>query len=59
MGGWKDSPVLLLVLALTLTRPERLAERFESDDQARLQSGFAESSYKTIFDRIEEEGQDV
>lgn len=42
-----------------MTRPERLAERFENDSQARANSGFAESSYKTIFDRIEEEGQDV
>ncbi|KAJ9632099.1 hypothetical protein H2203_000500 [Taxawa tesnikishii (nom. ined.)] len=35
--------------------PERLSERFENDEKARIESGFADSTYKTIFDRIERE----
>lgn len=39
--------------------PERLAERFASDEEARLQSGFSESTYKTIMDRINRENTEV
>lgn len=39
--------------------PERLSERYENDPQARLESGFADSTFKTIFDRIEREGKEV
>lgn len=35
--------------------PERLSERYEADEEARLASGFSTSTFKTIFDRIEEE----
>lgn len=35
--------------------PERLSERFAQDEQARLDSGFSESTYKTVLDRIERE----
>ena len=39
--------------------PERLSERYEDDEKARLESGFSESTYKKIFDRIEEENVEV
>lgn len=39
--------------------PERLGARFENDEKAREESGFATSTYKTIFDRIENEGKEV
>lgn len=35
--------------------PERLSSRFAHDEQARLDSGFSESTYKTVLDRIERE----
>ncbi|KAF2216167.1 hypothetical protein CERZMDRAFT_55902 [Cercospora zeae-maydis SCOH1-5] len=35
--------------------PERMGTRFENDEEARQQSGFAESTFKTILDRIERE----
>ena len=35
--------------------PERLAERYENDAKARKESGYEESTYKTIFDRIARE----
>ncbi|CAK1362223.1 hypothetical protein CB0940_02497 [Cercospora beticola] len=35
--------------------PERMGTRFENDEEARKQSGFAESTFKTILDRIERE----
>ncbi|KAL1963660.1 hypothetical protein VTN77DRAFT_7981 [Rasamsonia byssochlamydoides] len=35
--------------------PERLSERYEQDEQARVASGFSRSTFKTIFDRIERE----
>lgn len=37
--------------------PERLSKRFESDEEGRIQSGFAESTYKTVMDRLENDGQ--
>jgi hypothetical protein len=39
--------------------PERLSDRYENDEKARIESGFADSTYKTIFDRIEREGKKV
>ena len=39
--------------------PERLSSRFEIDSNARVDSGFSESTYQTIFDRIAEEGAEV
>ena len=39
--------------------PERLSDRYGDDEKARLNSGFANSTYKTIFDRIEEENVEV
>jgi len=35
--------------------PERMGSRFEDDEQEREDSGFADSTYRTIFERIESE----
>lgn len=39
--------------------PERMGSRFEDDEDQRLKSGFADSTFKTILDRIEREGKEV
>lgn len=39
--------------------PERMSSRFENDEDTRAQSGFGASTYQTILDRIEREGDDV
>lgn len=39
--------------------PERMGTRFEDDEQARLESGFSESTFKTIMERIERESAEV
>ena len=39
--------------------PERLSERYEKDIKAREESGFSESTYKTVFDQIEKEKEAV
>lgn len=39
--------------------PERLAERYESDPKARKESGYENSTYRTIFDRIAKENSEV
>lgn len=39
--------------------PERMGTRFESDEKARSESGFSESTFKTIMDRIEREAAEV
>ena len=39
--------------------PERLSPRFEQDEQTRLNSGFSESTYKTILDSFEDERVEV
>ena len=39
--------------------PERLAERYENDPKARKESGYEESTYRTIFDRIAKENSEV
>lgn len=39
--------------------PERLSARYENDLEAREESGFAGSTYKTIFERIERESKEV
>lgn len=38
--------------------PERLSDRFEDDEQARLDSGFSESTYLTVLERIEREASE-
>ncbi|KAF2143325.1 uncharacterized protein K452DRAFT_169236 [Aplosporella prunicola CBS 121167] len=35
--------------------PERLSERYANDEKARIKSGFSDSTYKTILDRIDRE----
>jgi len=39
--------------------PERLSSRFADDEQARLESGFSESTYSTVMDRLEREATQV
>jgi hypothetical protein len=39
--------------------PERLSTRYENDEVAREESGFANSSYKTVLERIDREGKEV
>jgi hypothetical protein len=39
--------------------PERLSPRYENDEAARQASGFADSTFKAIFERIEREGKEV
>jgi len=38
--------------------PERLSARYEEDVRAREESGFAEVTFKDVFDRIEKDGQE-
>lgn len=39
--------------------PERLSQRFENDPDTREQSGFSETTYKDVFDRINEDDSEV
>ena len=39
--------------------PERMGSRFETDEESRLKSGFADSTFKTILDRIDSEAEEV
>lgn len=39
--------------------PERLSSRFAHDEKGRLESGFQNSTFKTVLDRIENEGAEV
>ena len=39
--------------------PERLSSRYANDAKGREESGFTQSTYKTILDRIEKEGAEV
>lgn len=39
--------------------PERLSKRYEDEPEARIQTGFHESTYKTIFDRFDREASEV
>lgn len=39
--------------------PERLSSRYKNDEEAREQSGFTHSTFKTIFERVEREGKEV
>ncbi|OJD13531.1 hypothetical protein AJ78_06015 [Emergomyces pasteurianus Ep9510] len=38
--------------------PERLSHRYEDDEKARVESGFANSTYQSIFDRLEREASE-
>jgi hypothetical protein len=39
--------------------PERLSTRYENDEEAREESGFAESTYKTVVAWIEGQRNEV
>ena len=39
--------------------PERLGPRYEDDEKARVESGFGDSTYKSIFDDIMKEDSEV
>lgn len=39
--------------------PERLSDRFEHDEQARIDSGFSQSTYLTVVERLEREASEV
>jgi hypothetical protein len=39
--------------------PERMSMRYENDERARMESGFANSTFKAIFERIERETKEV
>ena len=39
--------------------PERLGTRYEDDEKARQESGFVDSTYQTILDRIDHESEEV
>ncbi|PSK51872.1 hypothetical protein B9Z65_3139 [Elsinoe australis] len=38
--------------------PERLGTRYENDERSRIESGFAEATYKSVFDDILAEGSE-
>lgn len=39
--------------------PERMGTRYENDEKAREESGFADSTFQTILDRIDSEKEEV
>lgn len=39
--------------------PERLSSRYEDDVKARDESGFSDSTFKSVFDAIEKQTQEV
>lgn len=39
--------------------PERLSTRYGNDEAAREASGFAQTTFKTVFERIEKESEKV
>lgn len=39
--------------------PERLGTRYKDDEKARIESGFSEATYKSIFDNIMRENSEV
>ncbi len=39
--------------------PERLSERYENNEKARSDSGFSDSTYKTIVDKLDKDGAEV
>lgn len=39
--------------------PERLSKRYENDEKERVASGFSDSTYKTVMDRIDREAAEV
>lgn len=39
--------------------PERLFDRYEKDEKARVDSGYSDATFKTIFDNIENDNKEV
>ena len=39
--------------------PERLSARYEGNEQERIDSGFQNSTYQTVLERLEREGAEV
>lgn len=39
--------------------PERLSARYENDQEARVDSGFSQSTYLTVVERLEKEESEV
>lgn len=39
--------------------PERLSERYEADEEARISSGFSNTTYKNVLERLERDGTEV
>lgn len=39
--------------------PERMSARYEADQQERVKSGFSNSTYLTILERLERESAEV
>jgi hypothetical protein len=39
--------------------PERLSERYENNEKVREESGFANSTFKTIFERLKRDSAEV
>lgn len=39
--------------------PERLGSRYETDEEARNNSGFSNTTYKTVLDRLDRESVEV
>lgn len=39
--------------------PERMSPRFEDDKKTRIESGYSDSTYASIFERIAREQEDV
>ena len=39
--------------------PERLSSRFEDNDEYREKTGFAQTTYKDIFDAIDDQAKEV
>ena len=39
--------------------PERLSERYENNEKERVESGFENSTYRTIFERLDRESSEV
>jgi hypothetical protein len=39
--------------------PERLSKRFEENEQARIETGFSSSTYRTVFEGLRKEASEV
>ena len=39
--------------------PERLGARFENDETGRFESGFQDTTFRTVLDRLEKEAAEV